>query len=83
MASSGHDGPMAKTSKPPTVDIPTAAELLGIGRSVAYELAAQKGELTDGVPVLKIGFRYRVPTAAIERVLGIDLADLIDADDAA
>lgn len=68
---------MPKT-KPATVDIPQAAELLGIGRSVAYELAAQKGELTDGVPVLRIGFRYRVPTAALERVLGVDLGDLLD-----
>jgi hypothetical protein len=68
---------MTTITKPPTIDVVRAAELFGIGRSGAYEAAA-RGELTEGVPVLRIGSRYRVPVAAIERVLGVDLADLLD-----
>jgi hypothetical protein len=55
--------------KPATVDVVTAGALFGIGRSAAYE-RARTGAIVDGVPVLRIGSRYRVPTAALERVLG-------------
>ncbi len=65
-------------SKPPTIDLVRAAELFGIGRDGAYE-AAKRGELCAGVPVLRVGGRYRVPTVAVERVLGIDLSDFLDA----
>jgi excisionase family DNA binding protein len=41
-----------------------AARVLGIGRSAAY-LAAQRGDL----PVIRIGRRYVVPRAALERML--------------
>ncbi|GAA3284064.1 hypothetical protein GCM10020218_041640 [Dactylosporangium vinaceum] len=41
-------------------DLPTAAAVLGIGRSTAYALAAT-GEFP--VPVLRIGRRYRVAVA--------------------
>jgi hypothetical protein len=70
---------MAKTFKPTTVDVVRAGELLGIGRSAAYSLAKNDGQLLDDVPVLHVGHRYRVPVAALERVLGIEL----DADDLA
>jgi len=53
---------------PPTLDVPTAAKLLGIGRSVAYQLAA-----TDAlpVPVIRIGHAVRIPTAPVLRLLGL------------
>lgn len=54
---------------PASVDLATAARALGIGRTTAYQLA-RTGEL--GVPVLRLGVRYRVPTAALLQVLGID-----------
>jgi hypothetical protein len=63
----------AKTMKSTTVDVVRAGELLGIGRSLAYELAKNDGRLHDDVPVLHIGYRYRVPVAALERVLGVEL----------
>jgi excisionase family DNA binding protein len=53
---------------PATVDLVTAARALGIGRTMAYQLA-RAGELP--VPVLRLGARYRVPTAALLGALGV------------
>ena len=47
-----------------TLTVEEAARVLGIGRSAAY-LAAQRGDL----PVIRIGRRYVVPRAALERML--------------
>jgi len=54
---------------PVTVDIGTAARALGLGRSSGYELARR-----DEFPcrVLHVGSSYRVPTAELLRVLGIE-----------
>lgn len=51
---------------PPLVDIPTAAEVLGIGRTLAYELVK-----TDRWPttVLRMGKIIRIPTAALMRIV--------------
>jgi excisionase family DNA binding protein len=54
---------------PAVVDVPTAARALGIGRSTAYELA-RRAELP--CRVLRIGGSYRIPTADLLRVLGIE-----------
>jgi excisionase family DNA binding protein len=47
---------------PATVDIETAASILGIGRTLAYQLAKQ-GEFP--CRILRVGRRYLVPTAAL------------------
>jgi excisionase family DNA binding protein len=47
-----------------TVTVEEAAQVLGISRSSAYE-AVRRGEL----PVIRIGRRYVVPRAALERML--------------
>lgn len=47
-----------------TLSIPEAAQVLGIGRSAAYE-AARNGEL----PTIRIGKRILVPMIALERML--------------
>lgn len=54
---------------PPAIDLPTTARALGLGRTKTYELAR-----TDGLPVkvLRLGNSYRVVTADLLRVLGID-----------
>jgi len=54
---------------PVTVDVPTAARALGLGRSTAYELARR-----DEFPcrVLHVGSSYRIPTADLMRVLCIE-----------
>jgi hypothetical protein len=51
---------------PPTIDIETAAGILGIGRTLAHQLAK-----TDRFPcpVLRLGHRYVVPTAGLIRLL--------------
>lgn len=54
-----------------TVSLLTAAEILGIARTSAYALA-RRGELTAGVPILRVGGRYTVSTAHLRRVLGIE-----------
>jgi excisionase family DNA binding protein len=53
---------------PPSVDLQTAAAVLGLGRTKAYEMA-RHGEFP--VRVLRIGGSYRVPTAALLELLGI------------
>jgi excisionase family DNA binding protein len=54
---------------PVTVDVTTAARALGLGRSTAYELA-RRDEFA--CRVLRIGSSYRIPTADLLRVLGIE-----------
>ena len=47
-----------------TLTVTEAAQLLGIGRSAAYE-AARRGE----IPTIRIGKRILIPWAALERLL--------------
>jgi excisionase family DNA binding protein len=65
---------------PVMVDIGTAARALGLGRSTGYELA-RRGEFP--CRVLHVGSSYRVPTAELLRVLGIDLGEVRRASPAA
>lgn len=51
----------------PTLTIPEAGKLLGIGRDAAYR-AAESGEL----PTLRFGRRIVVPTAKLLALLGLD-----------
>jgi excisionase family DNA binding protein len=54
---------------PPMLGIAEAARYLGISSTTAYSLAAT-GELP--VPVLRIGRLYRVPTAPLLELLGLN-----------
>jgi Helix-turn-helix domain len=56
---------------PAVVDVTTAARGLGLGRYTAYDLA-RRGEFP--CRILHIGSSYRVPTAELLRVLGLDPA---------
>ena len=47
-----------------TLSVQEAAEVLGIGRSAAYE-AARAGQ----IPTIRIGKRILVPRVALERLL--------------
>jgi len=49
-----------------TVTVEEAARLLGIGRSLAYE-AVRNGSFP--VPIIRVGARYLIPRAALERLL--------------
>lgn len=52
-----------------TTDVPTLADILGIGRTKAYELA--RADLLP-VPVFRFGSRFVVPVAPVLRLLGFD-----------
>lgn len=56
---------------PAAVSLETAGRAFGIGRTKSHELA-RAGSFP--VPVLTLGKTYRVPTAAILKLLGIDVA---------
>jgi predicted DNA-binding transcriptional regulator AlpA len=53
---------------PPTINIDTAAAILGCGRSLAYDLA-RRGEFP--CRVIRLGRRYVIPTAELLRVVGV------------
>jgi excisionase family DNA binding protein len=58
--------PALSTKDPeiPTMSVPQAGRLLGLGRNAAYD-AARRGE----IPVLRFGRKLRVSRAAFERLL--------------
>ena len=47
-----------------TLNVDEVAQLLGIGRTLAYQ-AVRRGE----IPSIRIGNRYLVPKAALEKVI--------------
>lgn len=55
-------------SLPAVVDLPTAAAVLGIGRTVAYQLA-RTGRFPT--PVIRVGTQLKVPTAYLLDLLGL------------
>jgi len=55
-------------SLPPVVDVPTAAAVLGIGRSAAYELIRCG---TWPTPTLRLGKLIRIPTASLLELLRV------------
>jgi predicted DNA-binding transcriptional regulator AlpA len=57
---------------PPAVDLPTAASVLGMSRSAAYELVRTG---TWPTPVLRLGKLIRVPTVHLLALLGYDDRD--------
>lgn len=57
---------------PPTVDLLTAARVLGIGRTTAYALV-RSGRFP--CRVIRVGSTYRVPTAELHRLVGLTPTD--------
>ena len=55
------------TTRDLVVDVPTAAELLGIGRGSGYE-AVRTGQ----IPSLRLGRRIVVPVAKLRAMVGLD-----------
>ena len=54
-----------------TVSLTMAAGLLGIAKSTATTAVRATGELTPGVPVMRVGRRCLVSTRHLRGVLGI------------
>ena len=52
---------------PPILNVPTAAKVLGIGRSLAYDLV-RRGEWPT--TVLHVGKLIKIPTEPLVRLLG-------------
>jgi excisionase family DNA binding protein len=57
------------TDKPLTLTVEQAAEVLGVGRSTAYELAR-----TGDLRCIRLGRRIVVPVARLAESLGVDLS---------
>lgn len=55
---------------PVVVDVPTAAEALGLGKTAAYELI-RCGDWPT--PVLRLGKLIRIPTAPLLALVGVQL----------
>lgn len=51
----------------PTIEVETAGQLLGLGRTAAYD-AVRRGD----IPSIRIGRRIVVPTAKVLAMLGLD-----------
>lgn len=56
---------------PVVVDLPTAARVLGLGRTAAYELVRTGHWPT---PVIRVGRLIRVPSAPLVELLGLQPA---------
>jgi len=56
-----------------TMSIEKTCELLGVARSTAHYAIKTTGQIATGIPVVKVGGRYKVPTAGIRKCLGIKL----------
>lgn len=68
---------MANDGGPALYTVEEAARLLRVGRTKAYAMT-QEWRATggrSGLPVVAFGNVLRVPRAALERVLGVDLCD--------
>lgn len=64
------DGATPTLPTAPSLSVPEAAKLLGIGKTLAYELA-QTGELPG---VYQVGSRYRCATAKVLEHMGLQAA---------
>ena len=58
---------------PAVVDVATAAQVLGVGRSCAYEMV-RTGDWPT--PVLRLGRLIRVPTAPLLELLGVEVVSV-------
>ena len=58
----------------PFLEVPEAGQIIGLGRSAAYD-AARRGE----IPTIQFGRRLLVPTAAIRRMAQLDVDATEDA----
>jgi hypothetical protein len=63
------------TRLPPTLDLVDAARLLGIGRTLAYEMVREE---TWPTPVIRAGRRIRIPSRPLLDLLGLTPTGIVD-----
>jgi len=56
------------TQLPPTLDLVEAARLLGLGRTLAYEMV---GDETWPTPIIRAGRKISVPSTPLLGLLGV------------
>jgi len=61
---------LEELSSQTVVDVETAADALGVGRTLAYESVREHGQLAEGVPAIRVGRLWKIPTRPLLRVLG-------------
>lgn len=54
-----------------TVSVAQASAILGIARSTAHNAYKSTGQLSDGIPVMRVGRRYVVSVFLLRAALGI------------
>jgi hypothetical protein len=54
-------------------DVETACRALSIGRTLGFQLARERGELCEGVEVIRVGRLLKVPTKPLLSALGYSL----------
>jgi hypothetical protein len=57
---------------PPTVSVEEVAEIPGVSRSTAFNMAKRFLDTGNGLPVLKCGRRLVVPVPRLLRLLGME-----------
>jgi len=65
---------LRKLQQDATTTVERACSALGIGRTLGYKLARERGELCEGVRVIRVGSKLVVPTLPILRALGYEEA---------
>ncbi|RMI28037.1 helix-turn-helix domain-containing protein [Nocardia stercoris] len=63
----GSENPAQHLLENPTISVPDAARLLGIGRSTAYA-AVKTGEL----PAIRVGHLIRIPSRWMRKILHLE-----------
>lgn len=53
-------------------DLAVAADLLGIRRTLSYRLARERGELCEGVRLIRVGSLWKCPVRPLLAVLGLE-----------
>jgi hypothetical protein len=67
-----HINVSSPVSDSPTVSLVAAGRALSLGRTTSYGLA-QRGQFP--LPVIRAGGKLRVPTAALRRLLALDVVE--------
>ncbi|MDQ3784415.1 MAG: helix-turn-helix domain-containing protein [Actinomycetota bacterium] len=62
------DAIVPDASTRPTLEVEEAARILGLGRASAY-IGVKNGD----IPAIRVGKRLLVPTAALRRMLALDV----------